>query len=133
MISLGTGLIASWFVSDLLLDPSRHRKEESIRHVIQAIGSSSVEKGNTFWKKVGSVATLSAPSIYKSYSKVYNDPNVDIVYIATPHALHLVNALDAINNRKHVLCEKPITITAKDAKKLAAAAQEKGVFLMEGL
>lgn len=57
---------------------------------------------------------------------------MDIVYIATPHTLHCRNTLDAIAQGKHVLCEKPIAVNARDARKMTDAAKKKGVFLMEG-
>ena len=63
---------------------------------------------------------------------MYNDPEVDVVYIGTPHAFHLTNALDAINAGKHVLCEKPMTINVKETDILIAAAKKNGVYLMEG-
>jgi predicted dehydrogenase len=71
--------------------------------------------------------------IYDSYHQVYNDPKVDIVYIATPATFHKKNCLDAIAAGKHVLCEKPFTITAQESREVIAAAKAKGVFLMEGM
>jgi predicted dehydrogenase len=105
------------------------RKDARAKHIVQAIGSSSTTKGKEFAQKFCSTAS---PSIYGSYEEVYQDPNVDIVYLGTPHALHLQNALDAINAGKHVLCEKPLTINSKEAATMIAAARAKGVFLMEG-
>jgi predicted dehydrogenase len=121
----GCGLISSWFVQDL----TRDRPDATTKHIVQAVGSSSKEKGTAFIVKN---APSSNPSIYSSYAEVYNDPEVDIVYIGTPHSCHLQNALDAINAGKNVLCEKPMTINAKEAKILINAAKSKGVFLMEG-
>lgn len=72
------------------------------------------------------------PQIYTDYAHVYADAEVDIVYIGTPHALHKEACLAAVEAGKHVLCEKPITINARDAKEVVAAARAKGVFLMEG-
>jgi predicted dehydrogenase len=112
-------------VRDLLVD----RPDARARHVIQAIGSSSAAKGEEFARRNG---VPSQASIYGSYEGVYSDPLVDIVYIATPHALHKQNCLDAIRHNKHVLCEKPFTINAKEAKEVFAAARAKGVFIMEG-
>jgi len=54
------------------------------------------------------------------------------VYIGTPHVFHLQNALDAIAAGKHVLCEKPMTMNARDTQVLVEAARKKGVYLMEG-
>lgn len=73
------------------------------------------------------------PTVYGSYAECYNDPNVDVIYIGTPHAFHKQNCLDAINAGKHVLCEKAFTLNAKEAKEVIDAAQAKGVFLMEAM
>ncbi|KAF2457698.1 hypothetical protein BDY21DRAFT_371276 [Lineolata rhizophorae] len=121
-----TGLISSWFVEDLALP----RGDAKAKHVIQCIGSSSVEKGQAFVKE--HIASLS-PTLYGTYDEVYADPNVDVVYIGTPHAFHKKNCLDAINAGKHVLCEKAFTITAKEAREVFAAAKAKGVFVMEAM
>ena len=110
---------------DLLID----RPDARAKHVIQAIGSSSAGKGGEFARRNG---VPSQVSIYGSYKEVYSDPLVDIVYIATPHALHKQNCLDAIRHNKHVLCEKPFTINAKEANEVFAAARAQGVFIMEG-
>ena len=122
----GTGLISSWFVEDLILS----RPDAKARHIVQAIGSSSVEKGRTFIEKhLPSVK----PVVYGSYDQLYRDPDVDIVYIGTPHAFHRKNCLDAISAGKHVLCEKAFAITAKEAREVLAAAKAKGVFVMEAM
>ena len=60
-------------------------------------------------------------------------PDVDVIYIETPHAFHKQNCLDAIAAGKHVLCEKAFTITAKETQEVLTAAQEKGVFIMEAM
>lgn len=113
-------------MSDLVLD----RKDALIKHVVQAVGSSSKEKADAFVKKHAPSAT---PTLYASYEEVYKDPDVDIVYIGTPHSLHLKNSLDAIAAGKNVLCEKPLTINAKQTEQLIAAAKAKGVFFMEAV
>lgn len=122
-------MIASWFVSDLNLS----RSDARAKHAIRAVGSSSEIKAQTFVTKF--VPRVAQPSVscYGSYEGVYNDPNVDIVYIATPHAFHKQNCLDAIKAGKHVLCEKPFTINLQEAKTVIEAARDKGVFLMEGM
>lgn len=75
----------------------------------------------------------SSPSLYGSYEEVYADPEVDVVYIGTPHAFHKKNCLDAIAAGKNVLCEKAFTLNARDAEEVIAAAKAKGVFLMEAM
>lgn len=62
-----------------------------------------------------------------------HSPEVDIVYIATPHSHHYQNAKLALLAGKHVLCEKPLTVNALQAKKLCEVAAQKGLFLMEAM
>src|SRR5205085_2134477 len=59
-----------------------------------------------------------------SYEALVSDPDVDVVYIATPHSEHLEHALLAIGAGKHVLVEKPMAVTAEQARRLVAAARE---------
>ncbi len=73
------------------------------------------------------------PSLYGSYQEVYDDKDVDCVYIGTPHSFHKQNCLDAIRAGKNVLCEKPFTMNAKEAEEVFTAAKEKGVFIMEAV
>ena len=70
---------------------------------------------------------------YGSYDDLMNDPEIDIVYIATPHSSHCENTLLAISKGKHVLCEKPFAVNGREVRTMISAAQEKGVFLMEAL
>jgi predicted dehydrogenase len=67
------------------------------------------------------------------YDELYKSENVDAVYIATTHNFHFEQTLRCLEHRKGVLCEKPITINDAEFNKLAAVANEKGVFLMEAL
>ncbi|RMD42582.1 hypothetical protein DV735_g2560, partial [Chaetothyriales sp. CBS 134920] len=124
---VGLGTISSWFVHDLVLD----RPDAQVRHVVQALGTSSTSKGESFIST--HCGSQTPPTVYNSYDGVYNDANVDIVYIGTPHVLHYRNALDAIAAGKHVLCEKPIAMNSQQVEKLQAAAKAKGVFLMEAV
>lgn len=97
---------------------------------MQAIGTSDVNRGSSFAQKY---CPEENPSIYGSYEEVYQDPNVDIVYIGTPHAFHKKNCLDAIAAGKHVLCEKPFTLNAREAKEVFDAAEQKGVYIAEAM
>ena len=125
---VGAGMISSWFVSDLTIA----RPNAPVKHIVTAVGSSSIEKGEAFVSKhIPNVRPK--PSIYADYSSVYNDPNVDVVYIGTPHSFHKRNCLDAIAAGKNVLCEKPFAINAKEAVEVLAAAKTKGVFVMEAM
>ena len=70
---------------------------------------------------------------YDNYADLANDPEVDIVYIATLPHTHLDDARNAIRAGKHVLIEKPSTLTAKDTETLYAEAKAAGVLAMEAM
>lgn len=70
---------------------------------------------------------------YGSYEDLMNDPDIDIIYIATPHNYHCENTLLAISKGKHVLCEKPFAVNGQEVRRMIDAAREKNVFLMEAL
>jgi predicted dehydrogenase len=125
---VATGLISSWFVADLIIE----REDAKAKHFIQAIGSSSLDKGKAFVAQ-HLPGVSPAPSVYGDYEKVYGDPNVDIVYIGTPHAFHKQNCLDAISHGKNILCEKTFTLNASETREVFDAAKAKGVFIMEAM
>lgn len=70
---------------------------------------------------------------YESYEEAANDKEVDVVYIATPHNMHCVNALMCMEAGKHVLCEKPFAVNRQEVELMIAKAKQKGVFLMEAM
>lgn len=70
---------------------------------------------------------------YASYSAMAEDPEVDVVYIGTPHAFHLENSLMYMRAGKSVLCEKALTINAREAEEMIRVAREENVFLMEAM
>ncbi|KAL2811425.1 hypothetical protein BJX63DRAFT_433430 [Aspergillus granulosus] len=123
---LSTGKIASWYVADLVLS----RPDAKVHHVVQAIGTSDVDRGKAFARQY---CPNENPAIYGSYQEVYADLAVDIVYIGTPHAFHKKNCLDAIAAGKHVLCEKPFTLNAREAREVFEAARKKKVFIAEAM
>ncbi len=73
------------------------------------------------------------PNPHGSYEQLVADPEVDVIYIATPHPQHVDAALLAIDAGKHVLIEKPLTITRADAQRIADRAAERGVVAMEAM
>lgn len=119
-------MISSWFVDDLVLD----RPDTPVRHVIQAVGGRDLTRCEAFVKEH---CPHSTPKLYDSYEGVYNDPDVDIVYIGTPHAFHKQNMLDAIAAGKNVFCEKAFTINAVQAREVFDAASKAGVFVGEAM
>jgi predicted dehydrogenase len=113
---LGCGKIASKFAQDLnLLD----------RAIKYAAASRSLQKASDFAEDYG------FELFYDSYEKLVGDPQVDIVYIATPHNLHKEHTLLALENGKAVLCEKAFGLNALEVRQMIQKAKTKNLFLME--
>lgn len=112
---LATGGIARQFASGL---------RASRTGILQAVGSRSFETAKAFADQFGGVP-------YGSYDGVLVDPEVDAVYIATPHHLHCQNTIDVAQAGKAILCEKPFTLNLKEAERAIEAVRRAGVFLME--
>jgi predicted dehydrogenase len=115
---VGTGKIAGSFVRDAGFLPDAQ---------IVAVGSRSQESADRFGEEHG------VPRRHATYQALVEDPDVDAVYVATPHPLHAENALAAIAAGKHVLVEKPFTMDAAQAASVVAAAREARVFCMEAM
>ena len=113
---LGTGIIARVFARTL--PKSRTGK-------LAAVGSRRQESADEFAKEVGAVTA------HGSYEKLLADPAVQVVYISTPHPQHAEWCIKAARAKKHILCEKPLTLNHAEAMAVAEAARENGVFLME--
>lgn len=71
------------------------------------------------------------PDCYDSYEEMLKSDNVEVVYIATPHSFHFDQAMQALENGKHVFCEKPIAISKELVEKLFIKAKEKKLFIGE--
>jgi predicted dehydrogenase len=125
-----TGGIAKTFTKDLLIDPST-RSVHDVRHqVVAAASSTSASRAQDF------LTSLNAPSsakAYGSYKELVNDPNVDIIYIATPHSHHYQHARLALESGKHVLVEKPATVNVEQFAILQDIAEKHDRFLMEAV
>lgn len=115
---IGTGWIADSFAADLAFT-------DSGRAV--AVGSRRIETANRFADR------FEIPNRHGSYEELVADPEVDVVYVATPHPLHHPNALLALGAGKPVLVEKPFTMNAAEARELVAAARAEKLFLMEAM
>ena len=96
-------------------------------HIVAAVGSRSQESADAF------AAEFPGCLAYGSYEDLVNDPSLDAIYVATPHPYHVSNTVLALNAGKPVLCEKPFTINAKEAREMKAAADANGVALMEAM
>src|SRR6202034_209752 len=73
------------------------------------------------------------PARHASYESLTADPDVDVIYVATPHPMHRDNAILALRAGKHVLVEKPFTMNAAEAREVVAVARERGLFAMEAM
>ncbi len=94
---------------------------------LHAVGSRSRSAAQAFSERFG------VPRAHGSYADLARDEQVDVVYIATPPALHAENALACIARGKAVLCEKPFALNAREAMDMARAARAQRVFLMEAM
>ncbi len=94
---------------------------------ITAVASRSAERAQAFADEVG------ASTVYDSYDKLVADPDVDAVYVATPHPYHLNQASMALNAGKPVLCEKPLCVNGDQVDQLISCAKNNDVFLMEAM
>ena len=115
---LGTGWIASRFVASLQAHTSQR---------VVAVGSRTQESADAF------AAATGIERAFGPADALFADPDVDVVYVATPHHLHRDGALRAIEAGKHVLVEKPIGLNAAEAQEISAAADAAGVFCMEAM
>ncbi len=70
---------------------------------------------------------------YASYEALAADPEIDVIYIATPHVFHFEHTLLCFENNKSVLCEKPMGMNGIQTQKMIEMSKSKGLFLMEGL
>lgn len=114
---LGTGNIARQFARGLQNLPDAE---------LAAVGSRRFETAQTFAETFGGRA-------YGSYEALAADPEVDAVYISTPHTLHAENSLLCLERGKAVLCEKPFALNAGEARRVIGAARAKKLFLMEAM
>jgi len=115
---LGTGWIAAKFTESV----KAHTKQ-----VIAAVGSRSKSAGERF------AAEWGVTDIYDSYEALVAAPDLDVIYVATPHGYHYEHALLAIEAGKHVFVEKPFALNHAQAAEMVNAAKRKGVFLGEAL
>lgn len=94
---------------------------------IYAIASRSIEKAKEF------ATEHNIPAAYGSYEEMLDDPEVDLVYIATPHSHHFAHAMLALQHGKPVLVEKAFTANTKQAEILIETARSKGLFITEAI
>ena len=119
------GIIGAGWIADKMGETLTGLKNPEI--IPYAISSRSLEKAQAFAKQWG------FQKAYGSYEEMLADPEVNLVYIATPHSHHFAHSKMAIEAGKAVLCEKAFTANAREAEELIALAHEKKVFITEAI
>lgn len=114
---LATGRIAEQFVKDL----------QQHGHTVTAVGSRSQASADKF------AAEFGIGKAHGSYEALCADPNVDAIYVATPHPMHAENAKLALNHGKHVLIEKAFTVNAREAQEIVDLGASKGLVVLEAM
>ena len=114
---LATGGIAHAFANDLKLNG----------FTVQAVGSRSQASADAF------AAEFGIPNAHGSYEALVADPEVDVIYVSTPHPMHAAGATLALEAGKHVLVEKAFTVNATEARALAELAASKGLLVLEAM
>lgn len=115
---IGLGKIAHKFAADLQLS-------ENI--TLQGVASRSLDKARVF------ADTFGASNSYGSYEELAASPEIDVIYIATPHVFHFELTMMCLKHGKSVLCEKPMGMNAEQVKIMIKEAKKRKLFLMEGV
>ncbi len=115
---LATGRIANQFVEDLARLPSAE---------VAAVASRDLDSARAFAARHGIARA------YGSWAELAEDPDIDVVYVATPHSAHYAATRLCLEAGKAVLCEKPLTLDLATAQDLVDTARRRGVFLMEAM
>ncbi|KUF10845.1 Gfo/Idh/MocA family protein [Pseudoponticoccus marisrubri] len=123
MTAFRWGILATGNIAGSMAAALRHVPEAELL----AVASRSQASADRF------ASTWEVPRAYPSHAALLADPDIDIVYVATPNAAHKQNILDALAAGKHVLCEKPLTTSAADTQDCIEAARAAGLFLMEAM
>jgi predicted dehydrogenase len=115
---MGAGGVARGFADDLRLVEGAS---------LVAVASRTAERARAFGER------FPGASVHDSYEALVADPAVDVVYVATPHHLHMAHSIMALEAGKHVICEKPFALDGDQAKRIVAVARERRLFCMEAM
>ena len=115
---IGLGKIANKFAEDLQL---------SNNSLLYAVASRNGEKAKIFSEKYNST------KFFSSYEELADDPDIDVIYVATPHTFHFENTMMCLKKGKGVLCEKPMGINYQEVETMVREAELRNLFLMEGI
>lgn len=125
-LSLST--IASTFFQDLL-----GRDNAQFEHKLVAVSTTGSAERAQKWLKENKIPDAKSVVVYHSWDTMLREGDFDVVYISTPHPLHYEETLAALGCKRHVLVEKPATITAAQYRKCIALAEQQKVVLMEAM
>lgn len=115
---LSTGLIADQFTRDV---------QRLSDHKVIAVGSRTLEKANEFADR------FAIKNRHGSYQELFNDPEVEGIYVATHHPLHARDTINALSAGKPVLCEKPFAMSYAETRAMVDTARSKDLLLMEAM
>ena len=116
------GIISTAKIAATDLIPAIKKSKNSI---LQSIASRDLNRAKKFAK------IHSIPNYHGDYHSLYQDPNVDVIYNPLPNHLHLNSTIEAANNKKHILLEKPITLSSKDVDKLISISKKNKIVITE--
>ncbi|MDE7171954.1 MAG: Gfo/Idh/MocA family oxidoreductase [Oscillospiraceae bacterium] len=114
---LGTGVIANQMAAAL----------QSMGRALDAVGNRTYEKAVAFGSQYG------VKKVYRDYHEMFTDPEIDVIYLTTPHNTHMAYLEQALSHGKHVLCEKSITLNSAELARAAKLAEENHVVLAEAM
>lgn len=114
---LGTGVIANQMAQAL----------QTMGRTLDAVGNRTHDKAVAFAEKYG------VKKVYDDYTQMFADPDIDVIYLTTPHNTHMAYLEQALSHGKHVLCEKSITLNSAELARAKQLAADHGVVLAEAM
>lgn len=116
---------AAWIVPDAILKPCNTLRKKGVEVTVEGIACRDRQKAEQFARK------HKISKVFNSYEELISDSSIDLVYIPLPNGLHHKWAIKALQEKKHVLCEKPFASNAEQAREMIQVAKENGMFIIE--
>lgn len=130
---IGAGIISGRFVDDIVKLHNYPQGPNHLVHTIKGIGCSSTDKAQTFIDNhLGEEVSKHNPVI-GSYDEIFDNNDIDAVYIGVLHPFHKDLSIKALKKGKHVLCEKPVTMNARELEEIIEVAKETEKLFMEAM
>ena len=115
------GLLGTARINQAVISPIRSSKKSQLT----AVASRSRDKAQSYAR------TNHIPRFFEDYDALLNDPEIDVIYNSLPNSLHALWSIKAMQMGKHVLCEKPLTLTVEDADKIIEVSKQTGTVIAE--